>query len=140
MTQGKSQNHDVRKAGDVDVYVGGRIRALRNMQNITQDELGQKIGVSFQQVQKYEKGTNRCTPKRLVDIAEHLECSPAALLPAPKRNGQQRRPTEGAVAMEDIRSLARSSMGMRLVRAYLKLNTPKLRSAVAELAENLSQI
>jgi len=68
MTQGKSQNHDVRKAGDVDVYVGGRIRALRNMCNITQDELGQKIGVSFQQVQKYEKGTNRCTRSGLVDI------------------------------------------------------------------------
>jgi len=70
MTQGKSQNHDVAQAGDVDVYVGGRIRALRNMCNSPRTSFGQKIGVSFQQVQKVREGTNRCTPKRLVDIAE----------------------------------------------------------------------
>jgi transcriptional regulator with XRE-family HTH domain len=138
MAQGKS---GPRKAGAVDIYLGNRVRAQRKILDITQDQLGQLIGVTFQQVQKYEKGINRIGPARLVDIAHHLGCTVQSLLSGAPSNGHAETPkSDRAVAMDDLQSMARSNIGMRLVRAYLKLDTPKLRIAVAELAENLSQL
>ena len=61
----------------VDIHVGSRIRALREMQSRTQSWLGEKIGVSFQQLQKYETGANRCSPSRLCDIGAALDVPPA---------------------------------------------------------------
>jgi DNA-binding transcriptional regulator YiaG len=56
---------NARKAQDSDVAVGERIRALRNQMEMSQEELGKALGVSFQQMQKYEKGTNRISSGRL---------------------------------------------------------------------------
>lgn len=57
----------------VDVHVGDRVRQARVMKAMSQTDLGKAIGVSFQQVQKYEKGTNRIAPSRLYAIAKALE-------------------------------------------------------------------
>ena len=57
---------------DIDRTVGVRIRTLRKSQGMTQTALGQAIGVSFQQLQKYEKGTNRLSASRLQDVAQVL--------------------------------------------------------------------
>lgn len=56
----------------VDVLVGGRVRALRSAQNLSQTDLGRAIGVTFQQVQKYESGANRISSSRLASIATYL--------------------------------------------------------------------
>lgn len=56
----------------VDVHVGRRVRHLRILQNLTQEELGERIGVSYQQIQKYETGTNRISASKLYWIA--VEC------------------------------------------------------------------
>lgn len=61
----------------LDRCVGSRIRMRRTMLRISQEALGGAIGVSFQQIQKYEKGTNRVGAGRLQDIAEALGCQPA---------------------------------------------------------------
>lgn len=63
----------------VDVAVGNRVRELRIRANMTQQTLAEKIGVSFQQVQKYEKGSNRMGASRLVEIAEILSVPVGAL-------------------------------------------------------------
>ena len=56
----------------VDVYVGARIRFRRNLLGISQTEMGERIGVTFQQVQKYEKGVNRIGSSRLMHICDVL--------------------------------------------------------------------
>ena len=71
---------NARRASDADVAIGERIRARRNQIQISQDELGQALGVSFQQIQKYEKGVNRLSSGRLVELAATLQCSAADLI------------------------------------------------------------
>ena len=68
-----------KKAGSVDASVGARIRYRRNLLGLSQTELGDRIGVTFQQVQKYEKGTNRIGSSRLLQICEALQVTPAWL-------------------------------------------------------------
>lgn len=62
-----------RSATPIDVYVGVKIRARRQALSLTQEQLGEKLGVSFQQVQKYEKGMNRVGASRLVPLAKALD-------------------------------------------------------------------
>jgi len=66
---------------EVDLYVGQMIRAQRRLVGQSQSNLADAIGVSFQQVQKYEKASNRVSASMLVAIARALDCTPAALLP-----------------------------------------------------------
>lgn len=62
-----------KKAKKIDAYVGARIRALRGVKGVRQNDLAKKIGVKFQQVQKYEVGSNRISASRLVMIAKALD-------------------------------------------------------------------
>jgi len=81
------RNAGIRGARPVDVHVGARIRLRRNLLGISQMELGDRIGVTFQQVQKYEKGVNRIGSSRLIQICDVLQITPAWLfedVPGPK--------------------------------------------------------
>jgi transcriptional regulator with XRE-family HTH domain len=69
----------------VDIDVGKRVRKLREVLGITQEQLADHLGISFQQVQKYEKGTNRISASRLVAIAGKLGVSAGSLLPPDER-------------------------------------------------------
>lgn len=68
------------KRGKVDAQIGRRIRALRIDKNVSQEDLGKKLGVTFQQIQKYENGSNRIASERLMEIARELETTPHELL------------------------------------------------------------
>ena len=63
-----------KRAGPIDAIVGRTIRALRLSKSISQGTLGRRLGVSFQQVQKYENGANRVSFSRLVQVARALDC------------------------------------------------------------------
>lgn len=65
----------------IDIQVGHNVRMRRNQIGMSQETLGEKVGITFQQVQKYEKGTNRISASRLVEISRALGVKPAALLP-----------------------------------------------------------
>jgi len=69
----------------IDVEVGERVRAIRLARKVSQSALGRALGVSFQQVQKYERGANRISASSLCYIAGHLEVEVADLLPAANR-------------------------------------------------------
>src|ERR1700676_1071525 len=71
-----------RSAGKPDIELGKRIRLRRVEQRISQAELGEQLGVSFQQIQKYEKGVNRVGAGRLVQLAKSLDCEVGFFLPA----------------------------------------------------------
>lgn len=72
---------EARTATAIDQAIGARIRARRLELRLSQERLGELIGVSFQQVQKYEKGTNRVSAAAIVEIANVLDMPAAALLP-----------------------------------------------------------
>lgn len=70
-----------RAAGPVDKKIGARIRARRLEIGMSQETLAQRLGVTFQQVQKYEKGSNRVAAPTLLDLSEALQTSVVSLLP-----------------------------------------------------------
>jgi transcriptional regulator with XRE-family HTH domain len=86
---GRSDNP--RAAGPIDRKIGARIRARRLEIGMSQEALASKLGITFQQVQKYEKGVNRVAAPTLLDLAEALKVSVIALLP------QTRGEEEGSV-------------------------------------------
>jgi transcriptional regulator with XRE-family HTH domain len=98
----------------VDAAVGENIRNARLAAGLSQTELGSACGISFQQIQKYEKGTNRVGGSRLMQIAEALKVPAATLLPASQKHAvtpKHRAPT-----------ILQDRIGMDIVKAWDKLS------------------
>ena len=111
----------------LDVMVGARIRIFRTHRGMSQTDLAEKIGVAFQQVQKYEKGTNRIGASRLSRIAAVLGISIGELFETP---GETRRPD----AKSPFRLLAGRD-ALRVLTAFSRIADPRLRRAIAQLVE-----
>jgi transcriptional regulator with XRE-family HTH domain len=117
--------------GPVDVQVGQLIRAQRVALGMPQTALAKKLGLTFQQLQKYEKGTNRVSASRLLQIAEALEVDPHAFLP---RNGDANGDdTEAASLMKNIGTA-------RLVRAFNEIKDTKMKQSIVALTETLRRL
>lgn len=113
----------------VDVEIGGRIRLRRKVLGVTQADLADHLGVSFQQVQKYERGVNRISASMLIRTAEKLECSAAFLL------GEEDQ--DRAAKSVAIRQLA-SPKAFELLEAFSALPDARTRGAVLALTRALA--
>jgi|SRR6185503_614242 len=104
-----------RQPSPVDVAIGRRVRLMRQQASMSQTTLGEMLGVTFQQIQKYEKGTNRLAGSRLTQIAEVFKCDVNKLFSDVDVPGNG-----GLVAPTDwIVDLATSSTAMRQLLAHL---------------------
>lgn len=113
-----------RRAGAVDVEIGQRIKLVRSNRRITQDDLAGRLGISSQQLQKYESGTNRISVSRLVEVARQLGADVSELLadgPA-SRSGS---PATGGATAEEVRNL---------VNAFCGIDNPEARARVLDMA------
>jgi transcriptional regulator with XRE-family HTH domain len=110
-----------------DLYIGGKIRGYRNQRGISQDELGQMLGVSFQQVQKYEKGVNRVTGARLLQMAGVFECDITDLLPDQQHNGKK-------MKLSNVDRVVATRDGIKLIDSFVTIKNENLRAAVVDLA------
>jgi transcriptional regulator with XRE-family HTH domain len=79
MKKAKRKAKSPRSPGSVDEYIGARMREGRRALNMTQESLGNVLGITFQQVQKYEKGANRVSAARLFEVCEALDVSLASM-------------------------------------------------------------
>lgn len=112
----------------VDIAVGGAIRKRRILNRVSQAELGAGIGVSFQQVQKYEKGTNRVSASMLTEIARVLHVDVTSFF-----EGVEARDSKELVddiKPEDLRVTRETVL---LTEAFLQINDPHLRRKVLDL-------
>ena len=116
----------------VDRYVGARIRMRRNMLGMNQQTLGLRIGLTFQQVQKYEKGTNRVGSSRLQQIADVLETTPAWFFEGAP--GSQKDTASADAASAEFAAFMADHYAARLFRGFVKLR-PGLRKSFVELIE-----
>jgi transcriptional regulator with XRE-family HTH domain len=127
-----------KKPRAVDVYVGSRIRLRRNLLGISQTELGNRIGVTFQQVQKYEKGVNRIGTSRLLRICDVLQTAPEWLfegVPGPKpKQSAAARALEAALT-----AFLADDMAPRLIVLWPRLPVKIKRLVTALLAEMARQ-
>lgn len=112
-----------------DERVGRRVRSLRLQRGMSQTQLGERLGLTFQQVQKYEKGTNRIGAGRLQDIAEILAVPVTAFFD----------PTTGETdSAGSLLELIDTGAGLRLLQAYESIESPAMRSALIKLAEAMA--
>ena len=122
---------DKKAPNEIDRQVGSRVRMYRTMRGLSQERLGEALGVTFQQIQKYEKGTNRISASRLQQIAETFDVTIGNLY-----SGQE--PSTGSSGFaestasyqgEDI-----STEGWKLQRAFNRIRDARLRRKLIEIA------
>ena len=120
---------DARITTNVDQRLGQRIRSRRLELGISQQELAERLGLTFQQVQKYEKGANRVAVSRLVDIAAALETPPASFLDGLTNSREAKTPVglaERVLATRD---------GHRLMFLFVAITNERIRKRIVDLAE-----
>jgi transcriptional regulator with XRE-family HTH domain len=113
----------------IDKHVGSRVRMRRIMLGMSQEKLGEALGLTFQQVQKYEKGTNRISAGRLQRIAAILEVPVSVFFADTK-------PSAGDA--ESLFDLVDTGSALRLLRAYARIPSPALKRALTSLAEEIA--
>jgi len=123
-----------RRGGDPrDAEIGQRVRALRLQRGLSQTELGQLISVTFQQVQKYEKGANRISAGRLQRIAEVLGVPVAYFFAVAQDTSEPAEPDEPAGS-----GFLQTEGALRLARAYARIKEPGVRLQLLRLTEAIA--
>jgi transcriptional regulator with XRE-family HTH domain len=126
-----------KKPNPIDIHVGGRIRLRRNMLGLSQEKLGESLGITFQQIQKYEKGTNRVGASRLQAIASILEVPVAFFFEdAPGGTAVEGLSEESQTTY--VVDFLSSTEGLRLNRAFVRISDPKVRAKIIDLVRALA--
>jgi len=118
-----------------DVHVGKRVKVRRLALGMTQERLATAIGLTFQQVQKYETGKNRIGSSRLRQIAQALQVSEAFFFDDAPGRARLDRKSRPADFVTDFTS---SPEGLALAKAFMTIKDMKLRRTIATLAEQLA--
>lgn len=121
----------------IDVHVGSRVRLRRMLVGMSQEKLGDMLGLTFQQVQKYEKGANRVGASRLYQISRILGVSVQFFfddMPAAAGQDEVSEDSTSPYVMDFVSS----SEGLQLNRAFTRIDEPAVRKKLLELVKALS--
>jgi transcriptional regulator with XRE-family HTH domain len=122
----------------IDKHVGSRVRMRRMMLAMSQEKLGDALGLTFQQVQKYEKGTNRIGASRLQQISHILQVPVAFFFEgAPNLHGASDGMKE-APSPAYVSDFLATSEGLSLTKAFMRIKEPKLRRRIVDLVEEIA--
>lgn len=134
----KASKHSPRAANPVDVHVGMRLRLRRQVLKMSQERLGNKLGVTFQQIQKYERGSNRVGASRLWKISQVLNVDVGFFF-----DGLEEEGSISEFAADDqlpiVYDFIKSTDGVALAKAVSQINNKAVRRQVLELARALSK-
>ena len=131
----KKSDFPVRKPNDVDAHVGARLRQRRMLLGISQEQLAEMLGLTFQQVQKYERGTNRVSASRLFQLARALDTPITWFFEDMEADrASAREKTEG----EESDPMSRRET-LELVRVYSRIDDRKVRKKLYEMAKALAE-
>ena len=125
-----------KQANPIDGQVGNRVRLRRMLIGMSQERLGELLGLTFQQVQKYEKGVNRIGAGRLFEVARILGVpidyfyeGASTQVAGPSENG----------ASPPVMEFVSSGEGLQLSLAFMKIKDPKLRKRVLDLVKQMAE-
>lgn len=124
------------RATDIDAHVGDRLRALREQRGMSQEALGQRVDVSFQQIQKYERGANRVGASRLFEFAQVFAVPVETFftgLPSVAKDD-----VEARAAVSQLSQFARSKEGTELMTAFSGIKDARARRQVLQLIRTLA--
>ncbi len=126
----------------VDVHVGSRVRYRRMIIGMSQEKLGEKMNLTFQQIQKYEKGTNRIGASRLFQLSKILEVPVGYFFEDAFSSAAQNQAMPGMGEPEQegyLLDFLNSREGLDLNKAFAKIQDPKVRRRVIDLVRALSE-
>ena len=118
-----------RRSGPLDAMVGARIRMFRVDRGISQIMLAERIGVTYQQMQKYERGANRVGAGRLSQIASVLDVSVGELFESSRA---------GSPGLNSPVRLLAEPGALRVLKAYARTTSPRVRLCIAKLVESIA--
>lgn len=121
---------DISGPDPIDVAVGLRLRTLRKSRGMSQEQLGRALGITFQQIQKYERGTNRISASMLVKSARALDVAPTSLLP------EEGEPAPKSPAIMAL--IAQLRGAEELIESYSRIKSPRLRRALLQMSRSLA--
>ena len=122
----------------VDKHVGSRVRMRRIMLGMSQEKLGDALSLTFQQVQKYEKGTNRIGASRLQHISNILQVPVAFFFEgAPSVPGAPHAKST-APSPDYVADFLATSAGLELIKAFTRIKDAKLRRRIVDLVEEIA--
>jgi transcriptional regulator with XRE-family HTH domain len=122
----------------VDKYVGSRVRMRRIMLGMSQEKLGEALGLTFQQVQKYEKGTNRVGASRIQQIAEILQVPVSFLFEGGPTGFAKTDGNSEAASPSYVSDFLATTEGLSLTRAFTRISDAKLRRSIVDLVEHIA--
>jgi len=123
----------------IDKHVGSRVRMRRMMLAMSQEKLGDALGLTFQQVQKYEKGTNRIGASRLQQISHILQVPVAFFFEgAPNLHGSADGGMKEAPSPAYVSDFLATSEGLSLTKSFMRIKEPKLRRRIVDLVEEIA--
>ncbi|MDK9721858.1 MAG: helix-turn-helix domain-containing protein [Rhodospirillales bacterium] len=133
------------KPNPIDVHVGNRVRLRRTLLGMSQEKLGEAIGLTFQQVQKYERGANRVGASRLYDLSQVLDVPVSYFFDDMPDEVTKSSPRQILGMSEDpAADFEHDPMTKRetleLVRAYYRVTNPAVRRRLFELAKSLANV
>jgi transcriptional regulator with XRE-family HTH domain len=126
----------------IDIHVGVRLRLRRTLMGMTQEKLGASVGLTFQQIQKYERGANRIGASRLYDLSRVLEVPLSFFFDDMPKAITGKTPLARITETSDYRpeddDLNRRET-LELVRAYYRISNPQVRKKVSDLVKSLGE-
>ena len=126
-----------KSTGSIDIEIGSRVRMRRISVGMSQEKLGDMLGLTFQQVQKYENGTNRISVGRLVDIAKILGVDIHFFF-----DGVKSGKADAGFAEEEsppyISEMMSTPEGLQLIRTFTGIKNPKVRKSIVQLVASLA--
>jgi transcriptional regulator with XRE-family HTH domain len=133
------QMAEKKKPNPIDIHVGSRVRLRRTMLGMSQEKLGEHLGITFQQIQKYEKGANRIGASRLQEIARVLN-TPVSFFfeDAPNSAVGGKQGFSEAEPSDYVVDFLSSSEGLQLNRAFIKIKDAKVRRKIVEMVRALA--
>ena len=121
-----------------DTHVGKRVRMRRLMLDMSQTDVADALGLTFQQLQKYEKGTNRISASRLQRISEILQVPVTFFFEgAPHVRGEHHAQTD-APSPQYVSDYLATSDGLNLTKAFMQIRDPKVRRSIVNLVEQIA--
>jgi transcriptional regulator with XRE-family HTH domain len=132
----------------IDIHVGSRLRLRRNLLGMSQEQLSNVCGLTFQQIQKYERGTNRMGASRLFQFAKLLDVPISYFFDDVRGERAALHPSAGfsdkeQAQLDDAQNVDREILHRRetleLIRAYYRITDPKTRRKVYELIKSMAE-
>jgi transcriptional regulator with XRE-family HTH domain len=129
----------VKKAPNpTDKHVGSRVRMRRMMLGMSQEKLGEALGLTFQQVQKYEKGTNRIGASRLQQMSTILQVPVSFFFEGGPSAGEPGSGLGEAPSPAYVSDFLATSDGLALTKAFMRIRDAKLRRRIVDLVQQIT--